>query len=164
MSLEGGFDELPEFFSALANCDSSSATRCSNAAKRSSRSLQCGHPDSLEFAIVANNVDQSPNSTNINPTTVDGYQNQKDLIDAMPLFPNGPYVTMEFDRNGELTQVSGHALDKHFTAVSRAIAASGVQSNLVLDAGRLRGEIRLPSGSDETLSFYGRINVIHFAK
>jgi hypothetical protein len=91
-------------------------------------------------------------------------QNQKDLIDAMPLFPDGPYITMEFDRNGGLTQVSGHALDNHFTAVSRAIATSGVQSNLALDAGRVRGEIRLPSGSDDVLSFDGKIDVIHFAE
>ncbi len=90
-------------------------------------------------------------------------RNQEDLMNAQPFFPDGPYIMMELDRNGGLTQVSGHALDNHFTAVSRAIAASGFQSNLVLDAGRVRGEIRLPSGSDEVLSFDGTIDVIHFA-
>ncbi len=73
MSLEGGFDELREFFKALANCDSSSAMRCSSAAKRCSRSSQCGHPPFFDFAMMANNVDQHPNSTNINRRTVGGY-------------------------------------------------------------------------------------------
>ena len=58
MSLEGGFDELPEFFRALANCDSSSVMCCSSAAKRWSRSSQCGHPTFFDFAMMANNVDQ----------------------------------------------------------------------------------------------------------
>ena len=52
MSLEGGLDELPEFFLDLANCDSRSVIRFSNAAKRLSRSAQCGHSFCFDFAMM----------------------------------------------------------------------------------------------------------------
>ena len=67
MSLEGGFDELPEFFSAAASCVSSAATRASNSTHRE-QTLSCFDP-----AIVAARIPNHPEIHQDQSKSVDGY-------------------------------------------------------------------------------------------
>ena len=64
ISLEGGFDELPEFFCAAANAASNAATRASNSAHRE-QPLPC----LFDSAIMAARYPRPQDSPKINQKT-----------------------------------------------------------------------------------------------
>jgi hypothetical protein len=80
MSLEGGFDELPEFFLALANSDSNSSLRFSSAATlasssafRRSRSMHPGQTCGVGSAMMAVTYPRALKSSKISFWPVNGY-------------------------------------------------------------------------------------------
>jgi hypothetical protein len=91
-------------------------------------------------------------------------RNQADLMEARPLFPNGPYLTMEISDDGMLRQVSGNVQGDGPTWAGGAVAAYGVKQNVRIADGRVKGEIELTKANDYGFSFHCAIDVRHFSE